>query len=41
MAKSLEEQDLANTLAYELLKKQVRNVQLSQITYETTNSDSM
>ena len=40
MAKSLEEQDLANTLAYELLKRQVRNVQLSQITYETTNSDS-
>lgn len=40
MAKSLEEQDLANTLAYELLKKQVRNVQLSQTTYETTNSDS-
>ena len=40
MAKSVEEQDLANMLAYELLKKQIQNVQLSQTTNETTNSNS-
>ena len=41
MAKSVEEQDLANMLAYELLKKQIQNVQLSQTTNETTNSNSL
>ena len=40
MTKSVEEQELANTLAYELLKKQIQNVQLSQTTNETTNSNS-
>lgn len=32
MTKSVEEQELANTLAYELLNKQAQNIQLFQTT---------